>query len=164
MDEAELAELQEQLAAARADVERLQSATADAEARAQTALDEASELRERLRASDEATAAASEREASLEARLDESASRVQAAAVRYREAVLRAEPGLPDELIAGVTVEEVDASLEAARAVVGRVRTQLEERAQAGRVPVGAPARSEPDASAMTPEQKIRYGLSRREG
>ena len=76
---------------------------------------------------------------------------------------MRVEPALPPELIAGETVEAVDASVEHARALAGRVRTHIESRAEAARVPAGAPERRASDVSALTPEQKIRYGLSHRD-
>jgi hypothetical protein len=47
--------------------------------------------------------------------------------------------------------------------MVGRVRSHLDAQAHAARVPAGAPPRSSPDLSAMTPEQKIRHGLARRQ-
>ena len=53
-------------------------------------------------------------------------------------------------------------SLGAAREIIGRVRAQMEEQAQSTRVPAGAPARAAPDLSAMSAEEKIRFGLARR--
>jgi chromosome segregation ATPase len=135
---------------------------ADAEARAQTAADEARQLYEEVRSAREAVAAATSEADTLRAQLAESDERAKATAGRYRELALRTEPAVPAELISGDTVEEIDASLEAARSMVGRVRTHLEEQAQARRVPVGAPQRAAPDVSALTPEQKIRYGLEQR--
>ncbi len=46
--------------------------------------------------------------------------------------------------------------------MVGRVRSHIESQAQAVRVPAGAPPRSAPDLGALSPEQKIRYGLAQR--
>ena len=59
-------------------------------------------------------------------------------------------------------IEAVDASLIAARDLVGRVRTHIETEAHASRVPAGAPPRTAPDYSALSPEQKIRLGLQQR--
>ncbi|MDP9237166.1 MAG: hypothetical protein M3P30_07175 [Chloroflexota bacterium] len=152
--------LQDQLADARADVERLQHDAANAEARAQHAVAESVGLRGDLAASREGIDATAADAASLREQLDAAAQREQAAAERYRDLVVRTEPALPAELIAGESVEAVDASVEAARSVVGQVRSHIEAQAQAGRVPAGAPPRSGPDLSSMTPEQKIRYGLA----
>jgi len=88
-------------------------------------------------------------------------SRVRGAAERYRALVLQQSPEL-EELVAGETVEEIDASLERARETVSKVRGQLESEAQAGRVPVGAPPRRAPDLSGLTPGEKIEQGLAGR--
>lgn len=161
-DGEDLAALQHQLAEAYQRVEQLRRDATDAQARAEAAVAEAAVVRGELLTSDErASAAASEAE-SLRGQLAEASERVRAAAERYRDLVVRTEPQLPAELIAGDDVDAVDASVEAARAVVGRVRSHIEAQAQAARVPAGAPPRSGPDLSAMTPEQKIRHGLAAR--
>jgi len=155
-DGEELAALQEQLADARAEVARLQHEAANASAKAAALRDElAASLAAREQAEADAT--------SLRAELEAAAERVQRAAQRYRELVVASEPALPADLIAGDDVDAVDASARAARELVGRVRTHIEQQAHAGRVPAGAPARTGPDLSALTPEQKIRYGLEQRQ-
>jgi hypothetical protein len=121
-------------------------------------------LRGDLAASREAIDATAADAALLREQLDAATQREHAAAERYRDLVVRTEPALPAELIAGDSVDAVDASVEAARSVVGRVRSHIEAQAQAGRVPAGAPPRSGPDLSSMTPEQKIRYGLAQQQG
>ena len=151
----ELAALQEQLADARAEVERLQRDAANAVA-------EAAFLRDDVRVSHEAVAVATSEAATLREQIDAATQRAQAAAERYRDLVVRTEPALPADLIAGGDVDAIDASVSAAREIVGRVRSHIETQAQAGRVPAGAPPRSAPDLSALTPEQKIRHGLAAR--
>ncbi|HWQ29027.1 MAG TPA: hypothetical protein VNN12_08385 [Dehalococcoidia bacterium] len=159
--EAELASLQEALADARAEVERLQAEAADRQARAATLEQEAVELRERLRsaeaelgARDAALAEAGREAESLRSKLAE-------AAAKYREVALAASPEVPADLVAGETIEDIDASIDAARRTVARVRDHLEAQAQAGRAPVGAPERRSPDAGRLTPAEKIRLGLER---
>jgi hypothetical protein len=76
--------------------------------------------------------------------------------------MLRAEPALPAEMITGDTLDAVDASVIAAREVVGRIRVHMESQASAARVPAGAPQRAAPDVSTMSPQQKIRHGLEQR--
>ena len=161
-DGEELAALQEQLAGARADVERLQRDAANAEARAQHAVGEADELRAKLQLSTDAVTAAAAEAAALREQIGAATQRAQTAAERYRDLVVRTEPALPADLISGGDVDAIDASVTAAREIVGRVRTHIETQAQAGRVPAGAPPRSAPDLSALTPEQKIRHGLAAR--
>ena len=159
----DLAALHEQLDEAREEVERLRHEAATASARAQTAIVEAASLRSDLAASAGAAEAATTEAGELRLRLEGAQAREREAAERYRDLVVKTEPALPAELIAGDSVDAVEASVEAARAMVTRVRTHIESQAQAGRVPAGSPARSAPDVSMLTPEQKIRYGLAQRE-
>ena len=81
---------------------------------------------------------------------------------RYRTVLLAGSPEVPEEMVKGETVEEVDRSLASAKELVERVRKQLEARGQAERVPAGAPPRRRPDLSALSPQEKIAYGLARR--
>jgi hypothetical protein len=83
------------------------------------------------------------------------------AVARYRGLLLASAPELPEEMVAGDTVEEVEASAARAREVVERVRRQLEARAQAQRVPAGAPPRTQPDLSSLSPGEKIAYALNK---
>ncbi len=152
-DEEELAALHDELTNARAEVERLQRDAANAVA-------EAAFLRDDVRASHEAAAVAAAETATLREQLDATARHAQTAAERYRDLVVRTEPALPADLIAGGDVDAIDASVTAAREIVGRVRSHIEAQAQTARVPAGAPPRSSPDLSALTPEQKIRHGLA----
>ena len=168
MSEEELSELQERLAEAQAEVERLQAMTADREARA-VHLDEQNaklrrdleEARGALSTAEEQASAHQERVAGLEGELSTAREQTREAAARYREALLSASPEVPADMVAGESVEEVEASLAAARQTVSQVRQHLESQAQAGRVPAGAPPRQAPDLSALTPEEKIRMGLER---
>ena len=154
-DGEELAALHEQLASARVEVERLERDAANAVA-------EAAFLRDDLRASHEAAATAAAESETLREQLDAAGQRAQSAAQRYRDLVVRTEPALPADLIAGGDIDAIDASVTAAREIVGRVRSHIESQAQTARVPAGAPPRAAPDLSALTPEQKIRHGLATR--
>jgi len=83
---------------------------------------------------------------------------------KYRLAVLAAAPDVPEEMVKGETVEEIDESLAVARGLVARVRQQLESEVAGRKVPAGAPPRTPPDLSALSPEEKIAYALGRRQG
>ena len=86
------------------------------------------------------------------------------AVARYRDAVLAANPALPPELVTGDTLEAVDASLDEARRAVAQIRERLaQEDAEAASrgFPAGAPGRLQPDPGAMSPTEKIAYGLER---
>ena len=152
MNDEELATVQEELAEARAELERLQVAAADREARAAHLESELAQARSDADAREGELVSAREQAQALD-------EQVRASAEQYRELALQHSPELPAELVAGGTVEEVEQSLQRARETVSKVRGHLESEAQAGRVPVGAPPRSEPDLSALSPEEKISFGL-----
>lgn len=154
--------LEEQLADAQAEVERLQRSAANANARADHAIAEATMLRGDVLTATEASAAVAADAAQVRNEIETANEQSRAAAHRYRDLVLRTEPSLPADLIAGDSVEAIDLAVTAAREIVGRVRSHIESQAQAGRVPAGAPSRSAPDLSTLTPEQKIRHGLNAR--
>ena len=164
MSDDELTTTQEELAATKAELEQLQVTTADREARSAHLESElADALAELATAQD--TAKARELElGGLSERTQALESQAQSAAQRYRELALRVAPELPEELVTGETVEEVEQALQRAREIGSNVRGHLESQAQAGRVPVGAPPRSAPDLAGMSSEEKIRYGLQQRTG
>jgi hypothetical protein len=153
--EEEVVLLEEQLAAAHTEIERLQARLADTE----TAAAEAGTLRRELaELKTRATQQAADLE-SLRAALAEAEAGARAAAARYREAVLGREPQLPADLVSGDTVDAVDESLARARETVAQVRQHLEQEAHALRVPAGAPVRAAPDFSGLSAAEKIRLGL-----
>ncbi len=164
MSDSELTDTQEELAATKAELEQLQVSTADREARAAhleselgDALAELATAQDTAKARDLELAGLGERAQTLE-------QQVQSATQRYREQALQQAPELPEELVTGDTVEEIDTALQRARETVSNVRGRLESEAQAGRVPAGAPPRSGPDLSAMSADEKIRFGLQQRSG
>ncbi len=81
------------------------------------------------------------------------------AVASYRALVVQANPDIPDELITGDSIEAIDLSLENARALISRVKQGLEEEAARTRVPAGAPQRTLPDLSALSPREKIQYAI-----
>lgn len=107
---------------------------------------------------DEAESTLKERESELEGVRTQLAQAV----ALYRVSLLAAEPEIPEEMVQGDTVEEVEASLAWARQMVEQVRSQLEAQASQERVPFGAPVRSAPDLSGLSPQEKIALGLNRR--
>ncbi len=160
-DEVEVSELQERLLEAQAELERLQAMAADREARAAHLEEINAGLRQELEETRSAASAAQERLTALEQEAGALREGLRSAAGRYREVVLAANPELPAEMVSGETVEDVETSLEAARQTVARVRQHLESQAEASRVPTGAPPRSTPDLSGLSPQEKIRIGLER---
>jgi len=83
------------------------------------------------------------------------------AVARYRDAVLAGAPDVPSDLLKGETVEEIDDSLERAKDIVSQVRQRLDASA-ADSIPAGAPPRTEPDLSALSPVEKIAYGMAQK--
>lgn len=145
-----------------AEIAELRAQLAEAEGRAETAIAEAARVTAELAAATDAVTAFEADVASIRSLLDDAGQRERDAAARYRELVVRSEPSLPPDLIAGDTVDAIDASLAAAREVAARVRSHIEAQAHASRVPAGAPQRTGPDLAAMTPDEKINYGLAQR--
>ena len=171
MSEEELSELEERLTEAQAENERLQATAADREARAAHLQEQNARLQHDLEeacgalsTAEERASAGQERVVGLEGELSTAREQVRESAARYREALLSASPEVPADMVSGESVEEVEASLAAARQTVAQVRQHLESQAQAGRVPAGAPPRSGAELSALTAEEKIRRGLERGTG
>ena len=159
MSDDELTAMREELMAAQSELERLQVTAADREARAAHLEGQLSQVREELSQAESETQAREGELAGAREQAEALQAQVRSSAERYREAALQQSPELPAELVTGDTVEEVDQAIQRARETVSKVRGHLESQAQAGRVPVGAPPRSGPDFSAMSAEEKIRFGL-----
>ncbi len=143
----ETSALKEQLAEALAQVDSLQAAVADAEARAATHGERIAALQGEL----DTVRADSER---LSTRLRESA-------LKYREARLAASSHIPPELVTGEELEEIDEQLAAAERVVSQMREHVEKerRQESPPVPAGSPVRRAPDYSQLPPGEKIKLGL-----
>jgi len=112
--------------------------------------------RERIARQEEELTLAADQAGATAKRLKETETLMSALVGRYRQAVLRAEPQLPEELVTGETAEEVDRAVTHARNVVAKVRAQVRREVDTQAPPLP------PDVLArMTPEQKIRYGIGR---
>lgn len=81
------------------------------------------------------------------------------AVAAYKEVVAQANPGILAEMINGDTIEAINDSLKNARALVERVRQEVGAEAARVRVPAGAPQRTPPDMSALSPREKIQYAM-----
>ncbi len=76
----------------------------------------------------------------------------------YRALVARANPDIPEELIAGDSIEARDEAVAKARNLIARVKQGMEAAAAKSRVPAGAPQRTL-DISVLSPREKIQYGI-----
>ena len=81
------------------------------------------------------------------------------AVASYRALVVQSHPEVLEELITGDSVESINESLNKAKTLVGKVRQGLEAEITLAKVPAGAPERASPDLSALSPREKIQYGL-----
>lgn len=82
----------------------------------------------------------------------------QSAAGRLRALLLAGDPDVPEELVTGETMDEVEASFAEAQALVARVREAVGASAPAAAVSAGAPGRV--TVQPRTPFEKIRAGLA----
>jgi chromosome segregation ATPase len=112
----------------------------------------------------ELEAAVAERDERLSA-LNESLSQLNSSLSQtvssYKAMVVKSNPGILGELITGDTIEAIDQSVKNANALIGRVKQGLEEEASRIRIPAGAPQRTLPDLSALSPREKIQYAIKR---
>lgn len=100
-------------------------------------------------------------ESRFEAQLESERAARRAAVARYREAVLASEPELPPELVRGDSLEELDASLDAARRAVAQIRERLMVESEQRGFPAGSPERRGPTTEGLSAAEKIAYGLER---
>lgn len=91
--------------------------------------------------------------------VDKLSENLKQAVSSYRALVVQANPGVPEELITGDSIEAITDSLEAARTLVSKIRNGMEAEISLVRVPVGTPERTAPDLSGLSPREKIQYAV-----
>ncbi len=89
-------------------------------------------------------------------KLDES---LKQAIASYKALVIQSNPDIPEELVTGDSIEAIDNSLASARELISKVRKGVEAEISLARVPAGAPERTAPDLSALSPREKIQYAI-----
>lgn len=77
----------------------------------------------------------------------------------YKTLVIKSNPEIIEDLIEGDTIESINESLEKAKDLVSRIRQGVETEISTIKVPAGAPERSSPDLSTLSPAEKIRYAI-----
>jgi predicted nucleic acid-binding Zn-ribbon protein len=137
------------------------------------------QLEEEQKAKAAAEAALAEKDtriAALEAELSEAKTGSEAAAAelasvkeahgqavaKYLDAVRLANPTIPQDIIAGDTIEDIDASLAKATTIAESVKASLEAQAKGAKVPAGAPPRGEISLEGLTPREKIAAGIQQK--
>ncbi len=118
-----------------------------------------SELEQIIVERDDQIAALKQSVAELEQKLADVSNALTLAVASYKALVIKLNPGAPEELITGDTVEEIDKSLANAQALIDMVRQGLEAEIAAAKVPAGAPQRAPLDLSALSPREKIQYAI-----
>jgi len=81
------------------------------------------------------------------------------AVAKYLDAVRATNPTIPQDIITGDTIEEIDASLAKAQTIAESVKANLEAQAKETKVPAGAPPRGEISLEGLTPREKIAAGI-----
>jgi len=83
---------------------------------------------------------------------------------KYLDAVRATNPTIPQDIITGDTIEEIDASLAKAQTIAESVKASLEAQAKETRVPAGAPPRGEISLEGLSPREKIAAGIQQKGG
>ena len=87
-----------------------------------------------------------------------------AAVSKYLDAVRLANPAIPQGIITGDTIEDIDASLAKATTIAESVKASLQAQAKEAKVPAGAPPRGEISLEGLTPREKIAAGIQQKGG
>jgi vacuolar-type H+-ATPase subunit I/STV1 len=83
---------------------------------------------------------------------------------KYLEAARALNSTIPKDVIAGSTIEEIDASVAKALSIAESVKKALETQAKEVKVPAGAPTRGEIPLEVLSPREKIAAGIQQKGG
>ena len=117
------------------------------------------ELEQAVASKDSDIASLKQSKAELEERLTTLSNSLAEAVDNYKTTVIQANPEVFEELITGDTIESINESLSKAKDLVSKVRQGLETEISLAKVPAGAPERTSPDLSALSPREKIQYAI-----
>ena len=152
-------ELMDELEATRGELARLkqekEAVTGELESRDATI----AELEQAVASKDSEIATLKQVITESEQKLGEISNTLAEAIASYKSLVVAANPGVLAELITGDTIEAINESLESARAIIDRVKQEMEEEASRTKVPAGAPQRTPLDLSVLSPREKIQYAI-----
>jgi len=84
------------------------------------------------------------------------------AVAKYLDVVRAANSTIPQDIIVGDTIEDIDASVAKAQSIANAVKANLEAQAKEAKVPAGAPARGEISLEGLTPREKIAAGIQQK--
>jgi len=86
------------------------------------------------------------------------------AVAKYATMAKALNPTIPEGMISGETIEELDASVEKAKGLVSSVKQSLESEASKAKVPAGAPTRGAISLEGMSSRDKIAAGIQQKGG
>jgi len=83
---------------------------------------------------------------------------------KYLDMAKALNPTIPENMVVGGTIEEIDLSIERGKAMVASVKKAMEAEAAAVKVPAGAPTRGAISLEGMSSKEKIAYGIQQKGG
>jgi len=84
------------------------------------------------------------------------------AVAKYVNMAKALNPAIPEGIIGGGSIAEIDESVDKGRAIVDAVKKAMEAEASAARVPPGAPTRGAAPTEGMSPKEKIAYAIQQK--
>ena len=145
----------EDLAAIKAELEEEKKAIADAQALLNQRDTRIAEL-------EAALSAAKQDSEAVTAELTQLKDAHSKAISKYLGVVKAANPTIPGDVIAGGTIEEIDAAVAKAISIADSVKKALEAQAKEAKVPAGAPTRGEISLEGLSPREKIAAGITQK--
>lgn len=118
------------------------------------------ELEQTVASRDNEVASLKESKAEAEVRVQDLSHSLTEAVASYRAMVVQANPQI-EELVSGETIEAINQSVSQARTLVNKVRQGLEAEISLTRIPAGAPERTSSDLF-LSPREKIQAALTGR--
>ena len=110
----------------------------------------------------EKEAALSETQKNLDSRsrdYDQLKATLDDAVKAYRKLAISTSPLYSEDVISGTSIQEINASIQKVNGLVKKMRTSLESELKSLIIPAGAPERSGPDLSGLSPRDKIKQGI-----
>jgi len=86
------------------------------------------------------------------------------AVAKYQDMAKALNPTIPEGIITGETIEEIDQSVKKGKAIVEAVKKTMEAEAAGVKVPAGAPTRDEISLEGLSPREKIAAGIQSKGG
>ncbi len=147
----------EDLEAIRAQLGEEQEARATAEAALAEKDSRIAELEASLSEAQQASEAAAAEHAQVKEARDQ-------AVAKYLNMAKALNPAVPEGIIAGETIDEIDASVEKGKAIVDAVKAAMDSEAKGTKVPAGAPTRGSINLEGLSPREKIALGIQQNKG